>query len=162
MHAAIELAGFAAAQAACCLFDRIPLVPLAFSRRSPGAPTVSLLSSRTPAAIAAEALQWLDANVDGAREAVVLFDAFITIPAGRKDAIILDARAYGSRVRQMRLAVPYRPHHDPQGFAVHRPKFVVATPDGHDVEAFRDAFFKGVESHPIGCRVWQACADESW
>jgi hypothetical protein len=57
---------------------------------------------------------------------------------------------------------PYRPHHDPQEFAVHRPKFVVTTPEGHDVTALRDAFFKGVESHPMGRRVWQACADESW
>jgi len=162
MHNAIELAGFAAAQAACCLFDRIPLLPLAFSRRALSPPIVSVLGSRTPEAVIAEALEWLDMNMHGADEAVVLFDAYITVPAGRKDAVVLDARAYGSRVRQMRLAVPYRPHHDPQGFAVYRPKFVVATPDEHDVTALRAAFFKGVESHPIGRRVWQACADESW
>ena len=162
MFPCLELAGIAAAQAVCCLFDRVPLVPLAFSRRTSGPPTVTLLSARTPDAMATEGRQWLEMNLDQADEAVVLFDGYITIPAGRKDAVILELRAYGPHVRHMRMAVPYRPHQDPEGFAIYRPKFVVATPDGHDTEAMSQAFFRGVAAHEFGRQIWEACADASW
>jgi hypothetical protein len=162
MDPSLELAGIAAAQAVCCLFDRVPLVPLAFSRRAAGPPTVTLLSGGTPERMTAESRQWLDMNMDQADEAVVLFDGYITIPEGRKDAIILELRSYGDRVRHMRMAVPYRPHHDPRGFAVHRPKFIVATPEGHDMSALRESFFRGVAIHKVGRQIWDACVDESW
>ena len=60
------------------------------------------------------------------------------------------------------MAVPYRPHHDPAGFAVHRPKFIVSAPEGHDVEALQQAFFRGVFAHDTGGRIWTACADQRW
>ena len=50
----------------------------------------------------------------------------------------------------MRIAVPYRPHHDPKGFAVHRPKFIVATLARQDGARLQDAFFRGVFSHDYG------------
>jgi hypothetical protein len=62
----------------------------------------------------------------------------------------------------MRMAVPYRPHHDSQGFAVHRPKFIVAGLVGHDAAAMHRAFFRGVFSHEYGGRIWQECSDQSW
>jgi hypothetical protein len=162
MYQCIELAGFAAAQAVCCLFDRQPLLPLAFARCASRAPTLSVLTARTPDAIAIQGQTWLDANHTGADEAVIAFDGFVTTPAGRKDAVILDLRSYRDRVRQMRMAVPYRPHHDPAGFAVHRPKFIVSAPEGHDVEALQQAFFRGVFAHDTGGRIWTACADQRW
>jgi len=162
MYQCIELAGFAAAQAVCCLFDRHPLLPLAFARRAAQAPTLSVLAARTPDAIALQSQSWLDANLTGADEAVIAFDGYVTTPAGRKDAVILDLRSYRDHVRQMRMAVPYRPHHDPAGFAVHRPKFIVAALDGHDVAALQQAFFRGVFAHDAGGRVWTACADQAW
>lgn len=158
MHDCVELAGFAAAQAVCCLFDRVPLVPLAFSRRAAGAPTVSLLSAGTPDAIAAESRRWLDDNVDRADEAVIVIDGYVTREAGRRDALILDLRSYRDPAGRMRIAVPYRPHHDPAGFAVHRPTFLIAAVDGHDRAALTEAFFRGVFAHQIGGRVWNACA----
>lgn len=112
MYRCIEFAGFAAAQVVCCLFDRQPFVPLAFSPR--------------------------------------------------KDAIILDIRGYRAPACQMRMAVPYRPHHDPKGFAVHRPKFIAATLERQDGLALQDAFFRGVYSHDYGCRIWRECSDQSW
>jgi hypothetical protein len=162
MYHCIELAGFAAAQALCCLFDRQPLLPLAFARRASNAPTLSVLAARTPDAIALQGRAWLDANLAGADEAVIAFDGFVTTPAGRKDAVILDLRSYRDHVRQMRMAVPYRPHHDPAGFAVHRPKFIVAAIDRHDVDALLQAFLRGVFAHDTGGRIWSACADQSW
>ena len=162
MYPSIELAGFAAAQVVCCLFDRQPFLPLAFSRRAPDKKTVSILSGGAPEMIAARGQEWLDANPDNADEAVVAVDGYVTIPAGRRDAIILDVRAYRAPEGRMRMAVPYRPHHDPAGFAIHRPKFIVAALDGQDQPALTRAFFSGVFSHDYGGRIWQQCADQRW
>ena len=163
MYQCIEFAGFAAAQVLCCLFDRQPFVPLAFSHRAPDRKTVSILSGGSPQILAARAQQWLEANPDKADEAVVAIDGYVTLPPDlRKDAIILDIRGYRERGVQMRMAVPYRPHHDPKGFAVHRPKFIVSTLEGQDGQALQDAFFRGVFSHDYGARIWQECSDQNW
>jgi hypothetical protein len=163
MYESIEFAGFAAAQVVCCLFDRIPFVPLAFSRRAPDRRSVSLLSGGSPEVLASRAQQWLDANVEKADEAVVAIDGFVTVPPDvRRDAIILDVRSYRAQKLRMRMAVPYRPHHDPAGFAVHRPKFIVAALEGYDAEAMNGAFFRGVCSHDYGGRIWKECSDQRW
>ena len=163
MYRCIEFAGFAAAQVVCSLYDRQPFLPLAFSRRAPDQKTVSILSGGSPEVIAARGQEWLDANAHDADEAVVATDGYVTLPPfARRDAIILDLRAYRAQPFQMRMAVPYRPHHDPQGFAVHRPKFIVARLEGQDTDAINRAFFSGVFSHEYGGRIWKACSDQSW
>ena len=163
MYRCIEFAGFAAAQVVCCLFDRQPFLPLAFSLRAPDRKTVSILAGGTPEMIASRGQQWLDANLDEADEAVVAFDGYVTLPpAARKDAILLELRSYDTHGFQMRMAVPYRPHHDPAGFAVHRPKFIVPTLEGQDTVGMNRAFFRGVFSHDYGGRIWQECSDQSW
>jgi hypothetical protein len=161
MSSCIELAGFAAAQAVCCLFDRMPLLPMAFSRCASGSPTVTILPGGTPDDIAAYGRRWLDANADHADEAVVLCDAYVTIGGVRKHALLIDLRSYREPMT-VRMAVPYRPHHDPQGFAVHRPKFIVQALEGQDIAAFTQAFFHGVFSHDPGGRIWNTCADQGW
>ncbi|HWK10523.1 MAG TPA: hypothetical protein VNR64_10755, partial [Vicinamibacterales bacterium] len=93
--------------------------------------------------------------------AVVVCDAFITIAGVKQDALIVEGRSYGGVAREIKIAVPYRAHHHPRGFAIYRPKFIVDSLDGQDVTAFRHAFFVGVSSHEAGRRVWDACADES-
>ena len=162
MYPCIELAGFAAAQAVCCLFDRVPLVALALSRRATGPPTVSLLPAGTPDVIAAQGQQWLGANIDHADEAVFVCDGYVTIGGTRKDALVLEIQSYRHPARRMKMAVPYRPHHHPEGFAVHRPKFIVRATDGHDTAALTQAFFRGVGSHDTGGRIWNACPDQGW
>jgi hypothetical protein len=59
LYRCIEFAGFAAAQVVCCLFDRQPFVPLAFSHRAPDRKTVSIISGGSPELLAARAQQWL-------------------------------------------------------------------------------------------------------
>lgn len=90
-------------------------------------------------------------------------DGYVTLPqSARTDAIILELRAYREPDLDMRMAVPYRPHHHPAGFAIYRPKFIVATMDGHDAAALNRAFFIGVFSHEYGGRIWRECSDQSW
>jgi hypothetical protein len=160
MYQCIELAGFAAAQAVCCLFDRILLLPLAFTRRASGPPTVGILAVGAPAEIIAHGHHWLDANVDKSDAAVVVCDGYVTIAGSKKDALVLDLQSYRPHAARMKMAVPYRPHHHDGGFAVHRPKFIVSAIEGHDLAALTDAFFRGVSSHDLGARIWKSCADQ--
>ena len=162
MYQCLELAGFAAAQAVCCLFDRQPMLPLAFSRRGSGLPTVGILAVGTAAEITAHGQQWLDANVAEADWAVVVCDGYVTIGGSRKDALVLDLQSYRPRGNRMKITVPYRPHHHDGGFAVHRPKFIVKAIEDQDLEALTQAFFRGVSSHDMGARIWDACADQRW
>ena len=162
MYRCVELAGFAAAQAVCCLFDRQPFLPLAFTCRAPDQKSVSILSGGKPEEIAARARKWLEANPEEADAAVVAMDGYVTIPpSARSDAIILEIRGYREGAGQIRMAVPYRPHHHRKGFAVHRPKLILATLEGQDGPALQDAFVRGIFSHEYGGRIWQECLDDS-
>jgi hypothetical protein len=161
MSECIELAGFAAAQALCCLFDRIPVPPMAFSRKASGAATVTILPGGTASQIADSGRRWLDANDNRADDAVVVYDGYVTIAAIKKDALILDLRSYREPITARRMAVPYRPHHHPLGFAVHRPNFIVDAIEGHDTAALIGAFFRSVCTHDCGCRIWETCVDQS-
>ena len=161
LAACIELAGFAAAQAVCCLFDRVPFVPMAFARKGERNVTLTILSGGSAAQMTAEIRRWFDANADDADVAVVVCDAFITIEGVKRDAIVVEGRSYAVPVADMKLAVPYRAHHHPLGFAIHRPKFIVKSLDGQDAAAHRRAFFIGVTLHETGRRVWDACFDGS-
>jgi hypothetical protein len=162
MDECLELAGFAAAQVVCCLFDRQSFVPLAFSQRSRDSRAITILDAGNPAEIAARVQEWLDSNPADADDAVVAIDGYLTTVGGRKDAIILEARSYRSAPRRFLMAVPYRPHHDPAGFAIYAPKFIVAALDGLDTSTLMQAFFRGVFSHEMGSRIWAVCADPNW
>lgn len=160
--AACEIAGFAAAQCVCCLFDRQPLLPMAFTRTGPDSVAVTSLGGGTPDAINARAGRWLDENPRAAMAAAVVMDAFITIDGRRNDALAIEARSYGPRRSRVKIAVPYRPHHHQGGFAICRPKFIVETIAGYDLAALTEAFSRGVSAHETGGRVWSACAEQSW
>jgi hypothetical protein len=163
MQRCIELAGFVAAQVVCCLFDGQPFVPLGFTQRGEGEKIATVLSAGSPEFIKAFSQRWLDVNAACADDAVVATDGYVTLPpAARSDAILLDLRSYGSPPRKMRMVIPYRPHGQSGGFAVHRPKFVVEELAGQDQAALTTAFFRGVFSHEPGSRIWQACIDPRW
>jgi hypothetical protein len=162
MHACVELAGFAAAHAVCCIFGAGPLRPLAFSERADTAARKTELAAGTPDDIAANTRLWLDANVDRADQAVVVVDGYVTIAGVKTDALILDIRSYRVPVRNFRMAIPYRHGNGRSGFVVHRPKFIVAHMDEHDASALTEAFFRGVWKHGPGSRIWNACIDPSW
>ena len=100
-------------------------------------------------------------NSEGATRAVLIYDGFITLPTGRVDALLVDIRDYGSSPRSLLMAVPYRPASSPQGFAVHRPKFLSFTGPEPDYQAVGSAFFQGVDSHEKAAPIWSRHLDES-
>ncbi|NKX88153.1 hypothetical protein [Nocardia coubleae] len=95
--------------------------------------------------------------------AALVVDAFLRLPNGRTDALVIEAIDYGPQRRSIKMAVPYRPHASELGFAVYRPKFVGTSGfEEPDYDAIADAFFAGVDSHEQAAAVWNAhLVDES-
>ena len=100
-------------------------------------------------------------NPNGAARAVLVCDGFITLPAGKVDALLLDIRSYGPPCQSMTMAVPYRPAANGQTFVVFRPKFLSCDLPAPDYQALGSAFFEGVDSHAKGAAVWSKHLDES-
>ncbi|MGO1070937.1 hypothetical protein [Lysobacter sp. CA199] len=161
MNQAIRLAGFFAAHAVWCVADGEDLIPIyAFETEQGERQMVRYASEQIETGVG-EARARLSLNPDQARHAVLVHDGYVTLPSGRTDALILSVRDYPGDLAAT-MAVPYRNAAHPQGFAVHRPKFLdwrgVSDPD---YDALGESFFAGVEEHEMGDRVWQAKLDDS-
>ncbi|MFB9180131.1 hypothetical protein ACFFX1_18480 [Dactylosporangium sucinum] len=101
----------------------------------------------------------LTANEHGAQRAVFVVDGYVTLDAGKFDALIIEAVEYGPGEASLTIAVPYRPPASPGGFAVHRPKFFQLT--GVDRAGLGEAFLAGVDSHHQAAAVWHTHLDDS-
>ncbi len=105
----------------------------------------------------------IEANPWGAVRAALVYDAYVTLPDGRADALMLEGRGYRIPPLALGLVVPYRPAESPDGFAVHTPRFNGA--EGGDAEpdyeGLRQAIFDGVNSHERAAQVWSAHMDLS-
>lgn len=156
-------AGFHAAHGIWSVSDGATLVPILGYTDSGGAAGSErfLLDDAADAARAgAEALQ---AGRPGWAHAALVADAFLRLPSGRTDALIVDAIEYTGTRRSIKVAIPYRPGSSPEGFAVFRPKFLTTTGFSEsDHHGLGDAFFAGVDSHTKAAAVWNAhLVDES-
>jgi len=105
--------------------------------------------------------QRLNDNPDGAVHAVLVFDGFVTLESGKTDALIIEAVAYQPRRVGFTMAVPYRSSDNPEGFAVFRPKFLGHEGPEPDFNELGEAFFRGVDRHEEGAKVWNANIDQS-
>lgn len=75
--------------------------------------------------------------------------------------MLLDARMYGESPAEFKMAIPYRPADNAEGFAVHRPKVLAADVSGAGAAALIEAFFRGVGRHQRGAAIWEEHLDES-
>lgn len=161
MEQAIRLAGFFAAHGVWCVAEGEALTPLCAFESAEGARQMQRYACERLEDGVAQARQRLADNPDRARRGVMVHDGFIGLPSGRCDALILSVRDYAGELA-LTLAVPYRHASHPQGFAVHRPKFLDwRGPSDPDYGRLGEAFFAGVEEHQAGDRVWQARLDDS-
>lgn len=104
----------------------------------------------------------LAANPNAAARAVLVVDAYLHLPAGRIDALVVEAVEYGPEPRSLTIGVPYRPQPGPGGFAVHRPKILqIAGVAESDAPGLIEAFFAGVDTHEPAASIWNANLDES-
>jgi hypothetical protein len=159
---ALELAGHFAAHAVWCVSDGDVLIPIG-ARHGPGDERQMNRFVTDPVEEGvAHGKEWLDAGADGSDVAVLVYDGYVTLPAGKTDSLLLDVRRFGQAPAQLLMAVPYRNAAHPAGFAVYRPKFLSQSGiENPDYGALGDAFFRGVDQHEQGAAVWNACLDES-
>jgi hypothetical protein len=162
MDVTARLAGFFAAHGIWSVSDGATLTPLLGHEHASGDRGMDRFALSDVGAGAQAGQEALQANRHGAVRAVLVVDGYLHLPRGRTDALIIDAVEYGPARRSFKMGVPYRPQPSPQGFAVHRPKFIeVVGVDKQDYPALADAFFAGVDSHERAAPVWNANLDPS-
>lgn len=162
MQETARLAGFFAAHGIWSVAEGATLVPLLGYERASGDRGMDRFAAGDLAVGAQAGQEALRTNPRAAARAVLVVDAYLHLEAGRTDALIVDAVEYGPAGRSLKVAVPYRPQSGPQGFAVHRPKFLeLVGVDRADYSALSEAFFAGVDDHEPAAAVWNAHQDPS-
>jgi hypothetical protein len=160
MKKAVELAGEFAAHAIWCVSEGGPLTPI-LALETPGGGKKMLRFAAENLEDGAEyGRAELESNREGAVHAVLLVDGYLTLDGPKTDAILIDIKVYREPAVSLSMAVPYRHPESPDGFAVYRPKFLSELRAG-DHEALGEAFFRGVDSHEEGARVWNEHIDKS-
>src|SRR5262245_42211628 len=161
MAVLVTLAGFFAAHAVWSVSDGETLIPIIAYVDSTGQRHMFRVETERLEEAVAQGREWLKRNPEKATHAVLVFDGFISLPAGKTDALILEAVSYGKDPRSLIISVPYRGAQAPGGFAVHRPKFQPRDPETIDAEQVGKDFFAGVHEHSQGAEIWSAHLDES-
>jgi hypothetical protein len=154
---AARLAGFIAAHGVWCVSDGGPLIPMAGYVDADGQRNLIRFAGEELSQCVERGKAWLEANPEDAARATFVYDAFLTLDSGRTDALIIEARDFGSG-QELVMAIPYRGSDTPEGFAVFRPKFIELP---GDVQILGAAFFEGVDAHEQGAQVWNAHLDQS-
>lgn len=169
MIAALELAGSFAAHAIWCVADGDLLIPMLAYTNAAGERTFERLVLDDTEAAVAYGRQKLQSNEMNARDAVLLFDGRIGGNGEKLDAILIEIRAYQAPGSVAMIAVPYtrkKPgalfRRKPVPFRVHKPKLLEwMNCEAFDKDSAFEVFFRGVDSHQEGSKVWNAALDES-
>jgi hypothetical protein len=161
MITASELAGFIAAHAIWCVSDADGLVPMVAFTTEDGQRKLERLVTDDAGAAIEQGRRRLEDDPFSADDGVLAYDARITVEGGKLDAIILEMRSYAFPWAKAAIAVPYTPRSSGR-FRVHRPNLVEwERCEDFDMDAAFEAFFRGVDSHEQGAKVWKAALDQS-
>ena len=159
---AMDLAGFFAAHGVWCVMDGETLTPMLARESEQDGRELLRMATGTLEEGVARGQAELDSNPGRADRAVLVYDGYLHLPTGRTDALMVVVRSYANPVATLTMAVPYRHAESPQGFAVHRPKFLAWDGPGEaDYAAWGAMFFAGVDSHEEGAKAWDAHGDDS-
>jgi hypothetical protein len=161
MQPTATLAGFFAAHAVWCVSDGETLVPMFAVEKQDGSQEMHRLVTDRLEDGVAMGRDWLETNHHSATRAALIYDGYITMPSGKIDALLVEARKYEPQVQLFAIAVPYRHADSPAGFAVHRPKLIEINGDESQARTIVEAFFEGVDRHEKGAEVWDVYLDES-
>lgn len=161
MQDTARLMGFVAAHAILCVSRGSSLtVPLLVVEKEDGNTQFIQVQGKSSQDAVAKGERLLITPVEGARRAVLAVEAFLNLPPGQIDAIMLHARCYKPEPQALYVGVPFRTVNKPGGFAVHRPKFITFD-DAPEPPGVREAFWHGVSLHPTGHACWSKHRDES-
>lgn len=156
----VQLAGFYAAHAVWCISSGETLVPLIGHQSTDGAGSMTRLAHDRLDEAVASGKKMLDENVCNAEFAVLIYDGYVTLPAGKTDALIVSLRRYGPTTGTLEIVIPYSPASEGAVFQVHRPKVVAADGSLEPGEEFSTLFFAGVDRHGPGARAWTSALDQ--
>ena len=152
-----ELAGFLMAHAVWCVSEGGTLPPLLAYVKDGERILASFTAEQMKDAVQ-QAHAWMERNSENAERAVFVHDAYVTLEGRRMDALVANVREYAQPRMSLQIVLPYRPAS--AGFAVHRPKFQAFTGIA-DHAALGEAFFRGVNQHEHGARIWSESLDQS-
>ncbi len=155
---ALEGAGFLGAWGIGTLADGSPVGPVALVPQAGGQRTLidfSTFGSGDLQQMVSEGLRRLAVNSEGGPWQALHYDGYVNLPAGRRDALIVELRVYEGAapvdgaaplLLSLTVALPYRPANDPAGFANFSPRLVSCSQDGPVRAALLDHFYRGIYS----------------
>lgn len=159
MITASELAGFVAAHAIWCVSDADGFVPMMAFTTEDGQRKLERLVFDDAGAAVEHGRKRLEEDPFSADDGVLAYNGRITFEAGKMDAIILEMRSYAFPWARAAIAVPYTSVSSGR-FRVHEPELIEWREcDDFDSAAAMEAFFRGVESHQQGAKVWDVATD---
>lgn len=161
MQTAAEIAGMFVTHNLWFLSQGAPTTPMLAYESVDGTRQITRLIMPDAREAVEYGQEWLEENPEHATRAVLIADGFITLDDHRYDAVIFQCRTYVEPTGGFTGAVPYRPKDDPQGFAIYRLKFLAGEEEITEGDRLGEAFFRGVEKHEQGSRVWDEYFDES-
>jgi hypothetical protein len=158
--ACVELAGKFLAHGVLCIAEGDTLIPMIAHSGESGTGLNRVVGGK-------EHLQgyideFLKNNPPKAKWAAVVLDAFVTIQGRKVDALVAQLHELGGEKRGFDITLPYRPKSDPAGFAVFKPKFALPSSGLGDTSRFGEAFFRGVDSHEEGAKIWNKSIDQTF
>jgi hypothetical protein len=161
MLTAFELAGFIAAHAIWSVSDADGLIPMVAFTTDDGERKFERLVLDDAAAAVEHGRRRLEDDPFTADDGVLAYDGRIPDNGGKLDAIILEIRSYAFPYARAAIAVPYTPVSS-GAFRVHKPQLLQWHEcEDFDPDAAFEAFFRGVDSHAEGAKVWDAALDQS-
>lgn len=161
MEKTAELTGLFAAQAILSVSQGETLAPLLGVEKPDGVRMLRQLAVGKREELIAVGQRWLSTNPEDVAHGVLIYDGYITLEGERTDALILEAHTYGTQQSSFGMAIPYRPAGDPEGFTVFTPKFIAFEDIGEKFQVLVEAFFRGVDQHERGSKVWNAASDRA-
>ena len=93
----------------------------------------------------AHARSTLESNPKGLPYQALAYDGMINLPAGRRDAVVIELRYHACRPPlALTMTLPYRARNDREGFANYSPRPMACSHCGPELPAIHDAFYRGL------------------
>jgi TPR repeat protein len=101
----------------------------------------------------------LDDNPSHLPWQVFAYDAFVTLPKGRTEAVVVEVRTYGEMPLDVVAAFPYRRATATRPFAILDPTLSRSNEPAERVALINGAMDKGIQSYPWPDKSWNECRD---
>ncbi|MBX9879864.1 MAG: signal peptidase I [Candidatus Obscuribacterales bacterium] len=159
----MKLAGFAAAHAIYCVADGEDLIPFVMSESKKGK-KMDRLACPTMEEGIKKGEQWLIQNPSRATNAVLAFNAFITLDNKKRDTVVVRVREYASKNKNsangVEIIIPFQRKTAKQEFVVFAP-VVDSGQNRQDLQILMERFGSGIEQHTKAAEIWVSHLDKS-